>query len=165
MQGEEQPTPIDRGTFVISTQRAVFIGAKQTREWLWSKLIGFTHSADAAWTAIAVSNRQKTSGVLYDDANADRVRFLLDLAAARAAGTTDTLLAQIEGELAALPSDTATELTADAAAGDASAKVPPAAWCPDPTGKHELRYWNGTEWTEHVADAGVQAVDSIRGGE
>ena len=59
-----------------------------------------------------MSNRQKTSGVLYDDANADRVRFLLDLAAARSAGTTETLLAQIEGELAALPSDTATELTA-----------------------------------------------------
>ena len=32
VQGEEQPTPIDRGTFVITTQRAVFIGAKQTRE-------------------------------------------------------------------------------------------------------------------------------------
>src|SRR5262249_22589818 len=61
VQGEEKPTPIDQGTFVITDQRAVFIGAQQTREWLWSKLIGFTHSADAPWTAIAVSNRQKVS--------------------------------------------------------------------------------------------------------
>ena len=37
-------------------------------------------------------------------------------------------------------------------------KLPPAAWCPDPTGKHELRYWNGTEWTEHVADAACKPM-------
>jgi uncharacterized protein (AIM24 family) len=36
-----------------------------------------------------------------------------------------------------------------------------AAWHPDPTGKHELRYWDGTQWTEHVADAGVQATDPL----
>jgi Short C-terminal domain/Bacterial PH domain/Protein of unknown function (DUF2510) len=34
-----------------------------------------------------------------------------------------------------------------------------AAWKPDPTGAHELRYWNGTIWTEHVSDGGVTAVD------
>jgi uncharacterized protein (AIM24 family) len=34
-----------------------------------------------------------------------------------------------------------------------------AAWLPDPTGKHELRYWNGDAWTEHVADDGVQSTD------
>lgn len=30
-----------------------------------------------------------------------------------------------------------------------------AAWHPDPTGRHELRYWDGTQWTEHVSDGGV----------
>jgi len=34
-----------------------------------------------------------------------------------------------------------------------------AAWKPDPTGKHDLRYWNGTIWTEHVSDDGVTSVD------
>ncbi|RJS46979.1 AIM24 family protein [Nocardioides cavernaquae] len=34
-----------------------------------------------------------------------------------------------------------------------------AAWLPDPTGKHELRYWTGDSWTEHVADDGVQTTD------
>jgi hypothetical protein len=34
-----------------------------------------------------------------------------------------------------------------------------AGWQPDPTGKHEHRYWDGARWTDHVADAGVAATD------
>jgi hypothetical protein len=30
-----------------------------------------------------------------------------------------------------------------------------AGWFDDPTGAHELRYWDGEEWTDHVADGGV----------
>ena len=36
----------------------------------------------------------------------------------------------------------------------------PAAWHPDPTGRHQLRYWDGQDWTEHVSDHGVQAIDA-----
>jgi hypothetical protein len=32
-------------------------------------------------------------------------------------------------------------------------------WQADPTGKHDHRYWDGSAWTEHVADAGVAGVD------
>jgi hypothetical protein len=32
-------------------------------------------------------------------------------------------------------------------------------WQPDPSGKHDHRYWDGTQWTENVADAGVAGVD------
>ena len=32
-------------------------------------------------------------------------------------------------------------------------------WRQDPFGRHEYRYWNGTQWTEHVADQGRQATD------
>lgn len=35
----------------------------------------------------------------------------------------------------------------------------PAAWYADPSGRYELRYWNGKEWTEHVARAGQQFTD------
>jgi hypothetical protein len=35
----------------------------------------------------------------------------------------------------------------------------PASWQLDPTGRHQHRYWDGTAWTEHVADAGVAATD------
>ncbi|WP_134764825.1 AIM24 family protein [Nocardioides sp. 1609] len=31
-------------------------------------------------------------------------------------------------------------------------------WHPDPTGRHELRYWDGSQWTEHVVDNGVQST-------
>ncbi len=34
-----------------------------------------------------------------------------------------------------------------------------AGWQPDPFGRHEVRYWNGEAWTEHVSDAGVQGSD------
>jgi hypothetical protein len=35
----------------------------------------------------------------------------------------------------------------------------PAGWYPDPSGRFELRYWNGTAWTEHVARGGQQYTD------
>ena len=35
----------------------------------------------------------------------------------------------------------------------------PAAWRADPFGRHELRYWDGSAWTAHVSDAGVQGSD------
>jgi Protein of unknown function (DUF2510) len=38
----------------------------------------------------------------------------------------------------------------------------PAEWYEDPTGRHELRYWNGSEWTEHVSDGGNQSADPVR---
>lgn len=39
-----------------------------------------------------------------------------------------------------------------------------AAWHPDPTGRHELRYWDGSQWTEHVSDNGVQSTSPVDGG-
>lgn len=36
---------------------------------------------------------------------------------------------------------------------------PPPAWMTDPTGRHEVRYWDGGQWTQHVSDNGVQATD------
>jgi putative membrane protein len=29
---------------------------------------------------------------------------------------------------------------------------PPAGWFPDPAGRHEIRYWDGRVWTDHVRD-------------
>jgi hypothetical protein len=39
--------------------------------------------------------------------------------------------------------------------------LPPAGWFADPGGRHEHRYWDGTAWTEHVADRGVAGVDPV----
>ncbi len=35
----------------------------------------------------------------------------------------------------------------------------PAGWYADPSGRFELRYWDGNAWTEHVSRAGQQYTD------
>jgi hypothetical protein len=47
---------------------------------------------------------------------------------------------------------TVTETTTSSAAA-------PAAWYADPSNRFELRYWDGSEWTEHVARGGQQFTD------
>jgi uncharacterized protein YxjI len=37
----------------------------------------------------------------------------------------------------------------------------PANWYPDPVGRHELRYYDGSQWTEHVSSGGKQGVDPL----
>jgi hypothetical protein len=36
-----------------------------------------------------------------------------------------------------------------------------ARWLPDPTGRHQYRYWDGGCWTENVYDAGVESRDAV----
>jgi hypothetical protein len=37
--------------------------------------------------------------------------------------------------------------------------VQPPGWHPDPSGRHELRWWDGTTFTDQVADGGVTSTD------
>jgi len=37
----------------------------------------------------------------------------------------------------------------------------PANWYPDPTGRHELRYWDGSIWTDHVSNRGITGTDPV----
>jgi hypothetical protein len=37
----------------------------------------------------------------------------------------------------------------------------PAQWAPDPSGRHHHRWWDGNQWTGHVADNGVSSFDPI----
>ncbi len=36
-------------------------------------------------------------------------------------------------------------------------------WEPDPTGRHQHRWWDGQRWTHHAADDGVAADDPVTG--
>lgn len=47
----------------------------------------------------------------------------------------------------------------DAAGGSAAESSVPAGWYADPSGRYELRYWDGGAWTEHVSRAGQQFTD------
>ena len=54
---------IDTGVAHFTTHRVVFVGAKQTREWDFAKLLGTTEEPGGLRLMISVSNRQKTSGL------------------------------------------------------------------------------------------------------
>ena len=42
--------------------------------------------------------------------------------------------------------------------------APAPGWNPDPSGRHEYRYWDGGSWTDDVSDDGVTSVDPVAGG-
>jgi hypothetical protein len=44
-------------------------------------------------------------------------------------------------------------------AGGRAAPVAPAGWHPDPTGRHQHRWFDGSAWTIHVSDGGVASTD------
>ena len=46
------------------------------------------------------------------------------------------------------------------AEGSTTGTAAPAAWYADPSKRYELRYWDGKEWTEHVARGGQQFTDA-----
>jgi len=40
----------------------------------------------------------------------------------------------------------------------------PAGWYPDPTSRHQNRWFDGTDWTDRVADGQAVSVDPVHGG-
>ncbi len=62
-----------------------------------------------------------------------------------------------EPAVAATPSAPADDVAAAGAAGTAGAA--PAGWYADPSSRFELRYWDGSQWTEHVSRSGQQYTD------
>ena len=42
-----------------------------------------------------------------------------------------------------------------------AAPVPPSGWYPDPSGRHQQRYWHDGRWTEQVGDGGRRSVDAL----
>jgi len=34
-------------------------------------------------------------------------------------------------------------------------------WHPDPTGRHQHRWWDGTQWTDQVSDGGATSTDPM----
>jgi Protein of unknown function (DUF2510) len=48
---------------------------------------------------------------------------------------------------------------ADASSGEVTFTGIAPCWLTDPSGRHEQRYWSGSEWTEHVTDGGVPGTD------
>jgi hypothetical protein len=100
VQGASTPTAIDTGTVFITNKRVVFAGARQTRECLFAKLIGFEHSDSEGSTTFSVSNRQKPTTVHYGPNLAADFDFRLDLALAHYRKTVPDVVAQLQRDLA-----------------------------------------------------------------
>jgi uncharacterized protein DUF2510 len=47
------------------------------------------------------------------------------------------------------------------AVGPMPGAAPAPGWYPDPHQRHQSRYWDGTVWTEHVADNGTTGADPV----
>jgi hypothetical protein len=176
VQGAETPTVIDTGSVSITTQRVVFQGGKYTREWDFSKLIGVIHYSDHPATAIQVSNREKTSGIVYAGVDSpEPLRLAMTVAIAIFQGQTEETLKELRDELVKLDASVSsaaistrlsdskhanpTPLTTEA--GDPRPPPPKPMWAADPSGRHQWRYWNGTAWSDYVGDHGQESQDPL----
>lgn len=116
IQGEESPTIVDSGRFIVTDKRAVFVGAKQSREFDWDKLLSYeiqSLNRNSSIIYLPVSNRQKVSGIAADTASMEslfqRVAFGVAVATGRKDAFIDALkreLAEAEEELKALSAGT-----------------------------------------------------------
>ncbi len=102
VQGSPAPSAIDVGTAYITNKRVVFQGAKQTRECLFDRLVGFQHDDETGVTVFSVSNRQKPTTIHYGPSLSGWFDFRLDLAIAHYRGTVAAMTEGLEADLAAL---------------------------------------------------------------
>ena len=122
--GPESPTVVDVGEVTITDRRVVFQGAKKSREWAFSKLLGYQHLDEAPISLLHVSNRQNVSGIGYDAATAGMFQLRLAIAVADATGTRDRLVGELQREL---EEHWATRPMAPSVQSPTSAAAPPAA--------------------------------------
>ncbi len=104
-------------------------------------------AANAAATAAATAADEPAGWAAAPDND------IADLAAQ--VGADDQALAAAS-DAVEQAADDAVEAAAGSAAPESSV---PAGWYADPSGRYELRYWDGNAWTEHVSRAGQQFTD------
>lgn len=84
--------------------------------------------------------------------------------------TIDNVLSQMDRVKAQVTSEEQAARASGVSGSAAKAQAPgaapmppppptPATWAPDPHGRHELRYWDGTAWSHHVSNQGIVATD------
>ena len=81
-----------------------------------------------------------------------------------ASSTAEPAIASAAGEpagWAASPAVSVAQVAEQVPAAQVAVSTVPAQWAADPTGRYELRYWDGSRWTEHVSRAGQQYTDPL----
>ena len=98
VRGPEEQTIIDTGgTIYITDQRTLYTSSSRNREWAWSKLVDTFNTADS--TYMSVTNRQKTSGIVYGASSAQMIQQRITLALALYDGEVEHLVADLREQL------------------------------------------------------------------
>lgn len=103
IQGEEAPAIIDTGRFIVTDQRAVFVGSKQSREFDWERLLSYEIrrlKRNNSIIYLPVSNRQKVSGVAADTPSMESLYQRVAFGVAVATGRRDAFIETMRRELA-----------------------------------------------------------------
>jgi hypothetical protein len=106
------------------------------------------------------------SGALIDDGSSDARTFLAAMdqgpvtheVTRNPAGEGFVVRLTVEKPAPESPDERQGPTTAET---EAPALPPGAGWFPDPFGRHQHRYWDGTRWSEHAADQGVVCTDHV----
>ena len=69
------------------------------------------------------------------------------------------LAAQVSEPETVVAAEPVVAVVAEPEVTSAAESTVPAGWYADPSGRFELRYWDGAAWTEHVSRAGQQFTD------
>lgn len=105
--GEETPTVIDEGSFVVTNQRGIFVGQKQSREFAWAKLLGYQvveYTPEACVLYLPMSGREKVAGIGSDGKAMRELEQRVTFAIALVTGRRDDFIRRIEDELRSLQS-------------------------------------------------------------
>lgn len=114
-------------------------------------------SREASGTSVAAT---ATASAAVEPANAGAATTLVAAEPAGWAASPAVSVQSVAQTAAEVPVAQAAAQPVSAAAQVAASTVP-AQWAADPTGRYELRYWDGTRWTEHVSRAGQQYTDPL----
>jgi hypothetical protein len=150
------PTAIDRGAITVTNQRLVFRGARQARECLFAKMLGYDYARDRGGITIGVSNRQKPTTLRYGRSLGGWFAFRFELALAHFRGTVARMVEDLAGELATMeaskPAPPPRRVQPPRALPPVVPPPPPAPPVYSPDGRW---YWDGREWHQ----AGPRPLD------
>jgi hypothetical protein len=107
---------------------------------------------------IGVIGTLGTGGGLFEVSWPEKIGDILELLGGGAVAVVAVLLALRAQRLIPAPERPA-PAAAPAAAPTATSAPGTAGWAADPFARHQWRYWDGTRWTDQVADGSTQSTD------
>ncbi len=93
---------IDRGVTYITDQRVIFQGGEQTRECLFSRLLGFKHDPEARTITFSLSSQHKPTTIFEFSDGHEYFVSTVKLATSQFSGTRASLVSEYKAELVEL---------------------------------------------------------------